>query len=383
MRELNMGPGGATAAGMPRTSIYDSGEWPRIRPAWCELAAASQDSSFFLSPAWVETWLEVFGARLNTTILVFEDKAGPVGACLLVRANRRFGIIPLERLSLNASGEDDADTTYIEFNHVLSRPGWERGAAAALAEYVSSLRWDEFALDGFRRGPGYDEIKRSLRECDVAERWQPSPYVDLAALRRSGERYDSVIGSHHRRLLRQNIHHYSALGDIRLDHAGDVDDALRILEELGGLNRRRFASLGKRSVFESPSFVTFHQRLIRKCFCDGSVRLMRLAAGSRTIGEFYCFVYRGKVYYYQGGFDYSIDRRLSPGLMTLTHAVQYFLDAGLDDLDFLAGDTQMKRSLSTDSRDLVWAVFQRRTLKTRMCAAVRAARRALYPIRGA
>jgi hypothetical protein len=44
-------------------------------------------------------------------------------------------------------------------------------------------------------------------------------------------------------------------------------------------------------------------------------------------------------------------------------AIQYSLDAGLEDFDFMAGESSHKKELSTGARNLVWAEFRRRSLK--------------------
>jgi CelD/BcsL family acetyltransferase involved in cellulose biosynthesis len=136
-----------------------------------------------------------------------------------------------------------------------------------------------------------------------------------------------------------------------------------MLESLAELNQRRWSGQGSASAFASPRFLAFHRSLIRKCFSAGAIQLLRVSAGAQTVGVLYNFVYRGKVYFYQCGFHYTEDRRLSPGRVTLAMAIQYSLDAGLEDFDFMAGESSHKKELSTGARNLVWAEFRRRSLK--------------------
>ena len=74
--------------------------WAAVAPSW-HLLAARSGSSFFLTPAWVETWLEVFGEQLNTRLLTFVDAGEVVGACLLVRHLHWRKFIPMRRMHLN------------------------------------------------------------------------------------------------------------------------------------------------------------------------------------------------------------------------------------------------------------------------------------------
>jgi CelD/BcsL family acetyltransferase involved in cellulose biosynthesis len=105
--------------------------------------------------------------------------------------------------------------------------------------------------------------------------------------------------------------------------------------------------------------VAFHRSFIRKTFPLGTVQLLRVMAGSNTVGLVYNLVHRGKVYFYQCGYNYTADRRLSPGTVSLALVIQYCLDRGFLEFDFLAGEAPYKASLSTGSRSLVWATFRR------------------------
>ena len=357
------------------TRTYGLSAWPEVAPVWAELERHCPRASLFLSEVWVETWLETFGPGLDVSILVFEAAGSAVGACLLVSSRRWSAMVPVRRISLNASGEADSETTYIEFNDLLCREGYEPAIAEALAGYLSRQRWDEVRLDGLCQGPAYDALKSALREFDVEENWKPSYCVDLAAIREKGTAYEMALSGSNRRKLRERTRYQAEAGPLRLECAGDVAEAFAMLNGLAGLNQRRWSGQGSASAFASPRFLEFHRKLIGKCFAAGAIQLLRVSAGQQTVGVLYNFVYRGKVYFYQCGFRYTDDRRLSPGRVTLAMAIQYCLDAGLDDFDFMAGEASHKKELSTGVRNLVWAEFRKRSLKLAVLSRMRQAKR--------
>src|SRR5271166_273795 len=121
--------------------------WSRFAGAWSDLAEISQ-SSIFMSALWVETWLETFGDLVKASVVTFQSDTSTVGACLIVEPRWSWKR-PLRRLTINASGEPDEHTLYIEFNSLLCREEWLDGAASALAAYVGRRLWDEFELNGF------------------------------------------------------------------------------------------------------------------------------------------------------------------------------------------------------------------------------------------
>jgi hypothetical protein len=358
------------------TRTYAPSEWPEVAPVWAELERQCPRASFFLSEVWVETWLATYGPGLDVSILVFDASGVAMGACLLVSNRRWSAMVPVRRISLNASGEADHESTYIEFNDLLCREGYEAAIAEALAEYLSGQRWDEVRLDGLCQGPAYDAFKNVLRGCDLEENSKPSYFVDLAAIREKGTAYEMALSGSNRRKLRQVIRYYQTdAGPLRMESASDVPAAFAMLDNLAELNRRRQDDHGSSSVFASPRFNGFHRSLIRKCFAAAAIQLLRVSAGEETVGVLYNFVYRGKVYFYQCGFHYTEDRRLSPGRVTLAMAVQYCLDAGLDDFDFMAGESSHRKELSTGVRNLVWAEFRKRSLKLAVLDRLRQAKR--------
>ena len=364
----------ATAALQDRKvtiAVHPWSGWKQVAPIWSDLFSVSGCCSFSLSETWVETWLEVFGEQLQPSILIFESGGQAMGACLLANAKTIHGFLRIKRLSVNASGEPSADTTYAEYNDILSRPGWQPSVAEALFEELSNRKWDEIALDGFSDGPAYRSLKEKFAGVECKEVQHPSYFVDLASIRESGMDFEMSLGKTNRKHLRQNIRHYSAIGELRLESARNITEALTMLDEIAALSQKRWASRGKRGIFASERFRAFHRLLIEKSFSSGTVQLLRVSAGGQTVGLVYNLIHRGRVHFYQCGYHYGPDKRLSPGTVTLSRAIQYCLDQGYRDYDFLSGESSYKQWLSTGSRTLSWVVFRRPRLRLQVIDGLR------------
>jgi CelD/BcsL family acetyltransferase involved in cellulose biosynthesis len=93
------------------------------------------------------------------------------------------------------------------------------------------------------------------------------------------------------------------------------------------------------------------------------------------VGVLYNFVQDGKVYFFQGGFNYQEDKHLKPGLATHACAIQHYLDLGFRDYDFMVGDARYKSSLAPSSRALAWVVFRRSSIKLATIDLLRAVKR--------
>jgi CelD/BcsL family acetyltransferase involved in cellulose biosynthesis len=111
--------------------------------------------------------------------------------------------------------------------------------------------------------------------------------------------------------------------------------------------------------------------LIEKSVLKGGVQLLRVTAGQHLLGIVYNLAHEGRVYFYQCGYNYPDDKRLSPGLVTLSYAIQYCLGAGFEDYDFLSGFASYKQRLSTGGRTLIWAALRRPSVKLRVLDGLR------------
>ena len=91
--------------------------------------------------------------------------------------------------------------------------------------------------------------------------------------------------------------------------------------------------------------------------------LLEVSAGTELIGALYGFVDHGRLYFYQSGFHYETDNRLKPGFLTHYLAIRHYLEQStVNEYDFLAGDSQYKRSFATETRPLYWIVVRRSTV---------------------
>jgi len=333
--------------------------WPRLSPVWSELAETAPDASFFLGHGWIDAWIQTFGAQLQPKILVFHGDGGVVGICLVVFRNQLRGPVPVRRAFLNAAGEDDEDVTCLEYNRILCRPGFETAVGAALQSWLAREGWDEFVANALS-----DDIALPpLERCEVVRREVNSYFVDTTAITPTIDGFLSRLSRNTRAQIRRSMRLYEEAGALRVQSAETAEQGVAFLDELAALHQTTWRSRGQQGVFASPRFYGFHKLLITKAFAAGGIKLLRVIAGEKTIAVLYLFVRSGKVMFYQSGLHQVSDNRLKPGLVAHALAVVELAARGHREYDFLAGESQYKKSLSTASRRLVWLVFRRRGLK--------------------
>ena len=278
------------------TAAYSWSQWRSLSGTWSALASECPECSIFLTANWIETWLEVYGPHLNPSLLLFQSGEQTVGACLVSKGNSRSAMIPVQRISLNATGEPPQDTTYSEFNDVLCLEGWEREVALALAEYLAVGEWDELALDGFTNSPVYQSLLSAFDKLEREETWHPSYFVNLHQLRHLGQSFEVSLGQKRRKHLRQNNRSFANHGPIEVQTARTPTEAVSMFRELGAFNLLRRQSLGGEPIFASPMFLAFHSALITKHMQDGVTQLLAVRAGERTIGLVYNLTQIGRAH---------------------------------------------------------------------------------------
>jgi len=270
----------------------------------------------------------------------------------------------LRQLHLGTAGEGELDSVCVEFQDVLTAPGRRAEFLAALGKTVQELsNWDEFHAEGC-----LPEITDGL-QLPVPSHLQPqrSWYTNLDRLRERGDKPLTLFSESPRTNLRRAIRD---LPGLELDWADETTQALRFYEELVVHHQARWTASGKPGVFASPRFQDFHTELIQQLVPRGQCVLTRLRQGTQTLGLLYLFLDHGQVLYYQAGLAEPRSKH-SLGMLTQYFSLLEAAQRGYQSFEFMAGDLQHKRVLSTDSRELVWKTWTRENWKTGVIASLR------------
>lgn len=339
--------------------LAEPAEPARLEPEWRALEAESAPS-FFLSWAWIGSWLETLPTAARPQILSARQGTATVALGLLCRRDvTRHGFVRSNGVFLNETGDPALDSLTIEHNGLLTRRDLDAGATLTDALRFLTDRapdWNELGIGGLvPRGP-LPAIPGLRQHINAVK---PAPYVDLATIRAKGTAYLDSLSANTRQQVRRARRLYESRGALSFATARDAAEALSYLAELKTLHQAYWTARAKPGSFSNPYFERFHDRLIRDHFADNVIRLHRIAAGDHVIGYLYNFRYRGRVSAYQSGFRYEADPKLKPGLVSHALAIESALSDGDSVYDFLAGEAQHKRSLGTASTDMLWLTWQR------------------------
>lgn len=346
--------------------------YEQLEREWLDLEIRS-DVSFFTSWAWIGCWLACLPEIIKPKLLRATKGNVVVGLGVLVfRDFWRHRIIPVKGLFLNATGDSILDDIIIEYNGFIVDNTLFPEVITRIYKHIfgDSLDWDELHLEGVTEITGCHLC--SSADLQVVKRQECINFVDLKGVRESDGDYLALLGYSTRYNIRRSIKEFAKIGSVRLNVAGDVDEALEYLSILKGLHQAYWQSKGLPGSFANSFFEAFHDRLIRSRFDKGEVQLIRVCAGDRAIGCLYNFIHNRTVHNYQTGFDYSLcKRQYSPGLVTHSLAIEYNLSQGYNIYDLMAGDSQYKQALGTKTCNLEWLVIKKVRLKYKLEEALR------------
>ena len=349
-----------------RVELRGVGDLSLLGETWRALEADAE-TSWFQSWSWIGCWLAELEPRVRPDLLVATDDGRIVGLALICRRrNTRRRVIVFRGCYLHETGDPRLDVLTVEYNGFLVR---REGSEAIVHEFLRYLGdhvrdCDEFYLSGV--GAHYEKLVARAGLGVWCRGRSPCPQFSLDELRAGGRDLFSLLSSNTRAQLRRAMRLYEERGPLTIESAPDLDTALAYWAALEELHQSYWTSRGEPGAFSNPFFEAMHRRLIEASLERGEVDLLRCSAGGSPIGYLYNFVHRGHVYSYQSGFHYEPDNRLKVGLVSHALAIQRYAAEGHSIYDFMAGDSQYKRSLASRQSELVWLVLQRPLLRFRV-----------------
>ncbi|MCC5825869.1 GNAT family N-acetyltransferase [Alkalimonas sp.] len=336
-----------------RTSWQPLQDLAEIATDWQQLEADA-DGSFFVSWLWVRVWLQSYQPDLMVMRVYAANEL--VGLALFSCSfERRHRLIGSRVLRLHQTGVASQDQIWIEYNTVLARRGMTRQV-------------DQAVLNGLLQWQQWDELVLAGVDAHQAKQWQQAPLhrqidwqqpcfgVDLQAIRDSGQSYLASLSANCRYQINRSKRRYQQVGELRLEQAQNVQQALQWFDAISPWHQQRWGSEAGQSGFANPEFLAFHRALIKAAWAEQSsepaqaqpakgAELLTLMAGQQHLATFYQLRYRNRIYFYLAGFRPELDKQLKPGLVGHSLCIEHYCRQGLAFYDFMAGDERYKRQL--------------------------------------
>jgi CelD/BcsL family acetyltransferase involved in cellulose biosynthesis len=343
--------------------IDDVRELARRAPEWRRLLERASNAQPVLTPLWLLTWWREFGGGRALRVIAVEEGEELVGLlplCLRTAAHRRA--IPVRRLELLATGEDEADEIASDYVGGLAARGREVEVAEAAARVVTGDlkgEWDELRLTAMS---GEDPLVAPLSAALLRRGLVPQvavtgecPHVPLPA---TWDGYVRALGSSRRYVVTRSLRELESWsgGNWELRRARtpyELEEGAAILR---ALHTERWNPEGHAGAFASARFRRFHEAAMPRLLAgeDGaSLDLSWLLVRGTPVAAAYSIVYAGRVHFYQSGRLIDVPKTIKPGIAMHALAIRAAIASGLREYDFLAGASRYKKELSLATRPLV------------------------------
>jgi CelD/BcsL family acetyltransferase involved in cellulose biosynthesis len=342
--------------------------------AWNALVDASTYPNVFRRWEWQNLWWKWFGNGCQPYVLGLSQGAELVGIVPLYAGPSRFG---KRRLTWIGAG----GPTFPEYLGPIVRQDCGAAAIEAIAEHFrrADRTWDSLWLPDV---PPDDLLTRALMDDLGRIFWTIRVPGDVCPMFDLPESSDLLMNrlSHHGR-QREKGRLRKARKNFRVElHTVERPDELETaFPTLVEMHRSSRALHGQQSPFDDRTYAAFHREIIRTLLPQGLARLYLLLFDDKPVAFQYGYVYGGKYYVFQVGFD-SEAADYSPGAVLLQLVVDDLIRQGLREFDFLRGEESYKNYYATGQRRTQTALICRRAAPVYAYEWVRS--RIIYPLRG-
>jgi CelD/BcsL family acetyltransferase involved in cellulose biosynthesis len=324
-----------------------------LRKQWLDIQN-SEDQSFFLTWSWISAWISTYQPQILVVIANIDDN--PVAIGLFTQSiQKRKGFISSNQIRLHQMGEPLKDQIWMEYNDFICLRGHRKDAVnACLAALNNNHQCDEVVLS-MMPAQRAEEVVSENKHATLGL-YSPCYAVSLMDLRLNKQNYVESLNSNTRYQIRRSLRIYNeSFGPVNLEVAKNQKEAIDYFHAAAPFHIARWVDSG----YLNRQFIRFHENLINQSYERGSIELLKISAGDKTIAILYYQLENKNVYFYLHGLNYDNNKKLKPGLVAHALATQYFIDKGMEKYDYMGGYSQYKEQLADMSEELATVVIQR------------------------
>jgi len=323
------------------------------------------ETNFYLSWFWMENWLkslsepesiEKVGVKgktnnlnkdVNIIFIYAEKNAIPVFCYFLgLQTNIINKIIRTKRAYLNKVGDKKQDIITIEYNGILIDKYF---AASGFTDvFKSSVKWDELIAQFVTPDQKKYFLKHNLYWNSRLEEDDKAFKIELDKVKQYNNDLLPLLSNNRRYQIRRTIKAYQQEGSIEYELSTTLDQKLNYFNDLKKMHQEHWQQKGRSGSFSYKYYTQFHERLIKNHYKKSRVEIFTLRCGKSPIGYLYFLIEGKNVYFYQSGFQYRDGNNFRPGLLSHYFAINHYAKLGFETYDFLVGDDDYKKSLSTE-----------------------------------
>ena len=325
---------------------------------WRKIETSLSNRRLMCSSIWTETWLNHFGALVpHRFVIALRNGIGCGIALLTYGVDQHDGPFAMNTWHLGTAGEPDADSVCVEYNSLLVRQEDRTELFQQILAWINSqLAGDQTHLDGF----AFDDIAPLLADNPKAVVLRrPSHYFDLRAARETNVEPLTLLGKRTRAHLRRSMRQ---LGQPSGEWAATAERAEEMLQRMIERHQARWNAVGQPGCYASRRFREFHLDLLHRLVPIGAMGMFRVSSPTGILGCAQVLIDDNRALLYQSGWTPQ-PGDASPGLIVDYLCLAECQRRGFDQFDFMAGESNYKRHLSTHAAELAWVTLRQPRLK--------------------
>ncbi len=307
---------------------------------WNALLARNDTDSVFQTYEWLSTWCDVYREAFEPILVTVRSGGRVVGVLPLMR----------ERSAANTSRSIRfLSDTRADYCDVIVPDRKDEVMAAALEVLLGGGECDVLELRGI---PENSQTTRVLSEAcaDVGAFVLVRDQAPCPTLLVQGH-LDSATAILHKQSLRRRVNYFKRTGRLvyrDLSLASDIDPYLDVFFAQH-ISRR--AQTDSPSLFLDPSNVLFYRRLVQRLSDTGWNLFTVVEHDDQPIAFHYGFDYHDSLVWYKPAFDVHRAKH-SPGLVLVSHLIEYAIQHNRRELDFTVGNETFKHRLTNYNRTI-------------------------------
>lgn len=312
------------------TIIHDSAQLFDLREQWDELLGCSATGTVFQSPGWIEAWWRRFGDDKQLDAVAVRYGETLVGLALfMILPERRYGAV-LRTLSFIGQTGSGICPDHLD---ILARPGFEKSTHLEVVNclFESAQEWDVIALSSIAESSTFygcllqETVKRNYRSKSGPA--YVAPFLELPT------RLHKNWKDKYKKLCRGYAVSLECLSD-----ESEVERGLAITRSLVSDSARRNS---RASSWDDTSYAGFHTDVCRHLAPKNEFEIALLACNGEPAAVLYGYIFKNKYLMYSTGINAAYGN-YSVGQILVGNYLEYLVERGVDEFDFLRGREEYK-----------------------------------------
>jgi len=281
-------------------------------------------------------WKHFYTSDMELVFILIKNHSEIVGLFPLVKIPSKGRKI----LHFLGTGEDEAEEITTEYIDVIAKPGFEKRVCCLVINYLTTeyTNWDEINLSRYNQDSNI--VKHLLIESDnkgIKRVEFLSGYRHFVTL---NDDYHSYIEQQTRSFRKKLVSNKTKLlskGKVEFMLVEQEKEVASILNHLKEFHLKRSKFIGRKSAFESQSFIAFHLEYMQIMANKQQLHLGVLYLDEKIISVEYNFKLGETSYAYQGSFDNDY-KKLSLGFLSINLMIEESILSGFQVFDFMMNE---------------------------------------------